>query len=400
MCRVIRGGVLDRLAGRGLRRPGDDRGAVAVIVAILLGGGVLLGFLALTVDVGALYLEHQQLQSGADSAALAVAKACATNAPQCTDDGTIVAYAQHYADANSDDQTSKVAEVCGDVPGGQLAPCGPINNNLTDCIGDPPGNGAAYVEVRLSTQTLDGKFVLPPVFAQTMAGNEGYTGASVGACARAGWGSGLNVLAMTASVCEYNVATADNTHFADPQNPQPSDQHVFMIWDQHFDCPGSHPEYEPPPDSGHSPSDFGSGQMGFINDGSDCAASIPANGNVHGYFWEHEIFTILPLSCETALRQLWTSSESVYLPVYDQESGPQDNINYHVQWLAPFVVTGFQFGPPVPGYGVHDEPSVLSGGNDPCLHMFQRCVSGYFTGPLIPINHAVPSNDTTVKLIG
>jgi putative Flp pilus-assembly TadE/G-like protein len=396
VCRVIRGGVLDRLAGRGLRRPGDDRGAVAVIVAILLGGGVLLGFLALTVDVGELYLEHQQLQSGADSAALAVAKACATNAPQCTDAGTILAFAQHYADQNSDDQTSHVAEVCGTAPGGQLNSCGPPNNNnLADCIGDPPGNGAPYVEVRLSTQTLDGKFVLPPVFAQTMAGNEGYTGAAVGACARAGWGAGVNVLAMAISECEYNT-----THVvSDPQNPQPSDQHVFMIWAQHFDCqdPGLRSNYQPPPPSGDNPRDFGYGQIGFVNDGLDCAAAVPANGHVQGLFWEHRRGTILPSSCETALRLLWTSGETIYLPVYDHESGPQDNINYHVQWLAPFVVTGFQFGPPTSG---HDEPSVLSGGHDPCTATRQRCVSGYFTGPLISIANGVPSNDAHVKLIG
>jgi hypothetical protein len=86
--------------------------------------------------------------------------------------------------------------------------------------------------------------------------------------------------------------------------------------------------------------------------------------------------------------------------VYDHESGPQNNVNYHVTGLAQFVVTGFQFGPPVEGYGDHDEPSVLSGGNDPCTEIRQRCVSGYFTGPLIPIDNGVPSNDTTVKLIG
>src|ERR1043165_3858879 len=67
------------------RRPGE-RGAVAVTVAILLGGGVLLGFAALVVDVGQLYAEREELQSGADAAALAVAKACAT---QTKHDGCI-----------------------------------------------------------------------------------------------------------------------------------------------------------------------------------------------------------------------------------------------------------------------------------------------------------------------
>ena len=61
----------------------DDGGAVATVVAILLAGGVLLGFLALVVDVGQIYVEREELQTGADAAVLAVAKACATAAPAC-----------------------------------------------------------------------------------------------------------------------------------------------------------------------------------------------------------------------------------------------------------------------------------------------------------------------------
>src|SRR6266704_3179830 len=64
---------------RGLARPTlrllgrDDRGAVGVLVAILMGGGVLLGMGAVVVDVGQLYSERAQLQNGADAGARAVA---------------------------------------------------------------------------------------------------------------------------------------------------------------------------------------------------------------------------------------------------------------------------------------------------------------------------------------
>ena len=62
-----------------MRRLGSDneKGAVSVIVAILL--VTLLGFVAIAVDVGVIYSERAQLQSGADASAIAVAQKCAKN---------------------------------------------------------------------------------------------------------------------------------------------------------------------------------------------------------------------------------------------------------------------------------------------------------------------------------
>ena len=97
------------------RRP-DDRGAVATVFTLLLAGGVLLGVMALVVDVGQIYVERSELQSGADAAALAVARACATDAPECTPSGVRV-IAEGYANDNASDDTSQVAEVCGRRPG-------------------------------------------------------------------------------------------------------------------------------------------------------------------------------------------------------------------------------------------------------------------------------------------
>ena len=58
-----------------LRR--EERGAIGVLVAIMLGCGVLTGMGALVIDVGRLYQERAELQNGADAAALGVAKTCA-----------------------------------------------------------------------------------------------------------------------------------------------------------------------------------------------------------------------------------------------------------------------------------------------------------------------------------
>jgi Flp pilus assembly protein TadG len=58
------------LNGRGRQ----ERGAVAVVVAICM--VVLMGFLAIAVDVGSIYSDKQQLQNGADAGALAIAESC------------------------------------------------------------------------------------------------------------------------------------------------------------------------------------------------------------------------------------------------------------------------------------------------------------------------------------
>jgi Flp pilus assembly protein TadG len=61
--------VSRRPSGRG------EQGAVAIIVAIML--VVLMGAVALAVDVGGLYLKRRELVNGADAAALSAARTCA-----------------------------------------------------------------------------------------------------------------------------------------------------------------------------------------------------------------------------------------------------------------------------------------------------------------------------------
>lgn len=58
-----------------MRRLSDERGAVALVVALLL--VPLLGFAALAVDTAALYVARTQLHNASDAAALAVAADCA-----------------------------------------------------------------------------------------------------------------------------------------------------------------------------------------------------------------------------------------------------------------------------------------------------------------------------------
>ena len=65
---------MQRLTSRARRRLEGERGATAVVFALLL--IPMLGFAAIAVDIGALYAERARLQVAADAAAIAVAQDC------------------------------------------------------------------------------------------------------------------------------------------------------------------------------------------------------------------------------------------------------------------------------------------------------------------------------------
>ena len=65
---------MQRLTSRARRRLDGERGATAVVFALLL--VPMLGFAAIAVDIGALYAERARLQVAADAAAIAVAQDC------------------------------------------------------------------------------------------------------------------------------------------------------------------------------------------------------------------------------------------------------------------------------------------------------------------------------------
>ncbi|MDQ0075007.1 Tad domain-containing protein [Arthrobacter oryzae] len=91
-------------------RPTVDKehGAITVIVALLM--VVLLGFAAIAVDVGVIYSERSQLQSGADAAAIATAQKCArdSTSPLCS---TTSALAGSLASQNALDGMSNVHSI-------------------------------------------------------------------------------------------------------------------------------------------------------------------------------------------------------------------------------------------------------------------------------------------------
>lgn len=100
---------------RGIMVP-KERGAVSVVAALMV--VVLLGFAAISIDVGRLYWEKSQLQAGADNAALSIANACATDmeSADCADP---VGTAEEIAGFSANEGTSSVKYA--DVTPGQVS---------------------------------------------------------------------------------------------------------------------------------------------------------------------------------------------------------------------------------------------------------------------------------------
>ncbi|WP_028265304.1 Tad domain-containing protein [Arthrobacter sp. MA-N2] len=112
-----------------MARDDGERGAVAVLVALLL--VVLLGFAALAVDAGMLYSERAQVQNGSDAAALAVAQKCAasTSDPNCSTTSQI---ASDMANKNANDGLSNIKSISLDL----------TNRKVTVTAGSQQAGGA------------------------------------------------------------------------------------------------------------------------------------------------------------------------------------------------------------------------------------------------------------------
>ncbi|GIH08925.1 hypothetical protein Rhe02_69920 [Rhizocola hellebori] len=334
-----------------------DRGAVSSIVVMLMATGVLLGMTAMVVDVGQLYAEREELQSGADSAAMTVALDCVKRRSACTTQA--LAKAENVADANAGDGRANIEELCGRDNRWTVPTCLPDGTvNLADCIGNVRA-GVNYVQVRTRTEVATDEFVLPFAFAQSMAGIG--EGATVGACSRVAYGPPRLELGLTISACEYE-RTRGNTVAGPPWPPDPPAHREVQLGDHdhtaHF-CGAA-----PPPAGWGWPNDVGM----FDNTDGRCFTQVEADLTYDGND------THLPsLECRNRLAQLRSSRQVIALPVIDGERGSGSSTRYHLYRLAAFVVTGYSM------HGFH-APSTVSSGFGDCdpLDPHEVCIFGYF----------------------
>lgn len=356
VARRLRDAVGRRVGG--LVGAGSDRGAVAGLVAIVAAGGVLLGMGAIVVDVGQLYTERERLQTGADAAALAVARACAGTPGTC---GSQTGLAQNYANANGWGGTARVTVVCGRAPG--LSDCPPPATNLTACLGTPPSG--TYVEVRTATRRPDGSTLLPPAFAGALLGG-GYRGSQVAACARVAFGSPSTAagFAVTLSTCEWNTMTAGGTSYWSQPGaalpPASAEKPIYLHNTTGAStCPAGPSGWDAP------------GGFGWLDDPTaTCTATVSAGATYGG-----NTGASASNPCQTALHNAYTSRQQILMPVYDGISASGTNTTYHLAGFSAFVLTGWW----LPGTNTK---SWLSGRN--LCTGSNKCLYGYFTTDLLP----------------
>jgi len=263
-----------------MQRVTDERGAISVVAALLM--VVLLAFAAITVDVAALWATRQQLQTGADAGALAIAQACARG-----DCGAPDQTAQDFAVSNVDD--------------------GAATGTVTSLTSS---------QVRVET-SADREHWFAPVL--------GADETTLTARAAVAWGSptgGTAVLPLTFSWCEWSGQTG---------GAMPSGTTVRTI---------EFPKTSDLPDPCTGPSGLPvPGGFGWLtaDDGtceatsaiSQLMASDPGNS--------------VPSSCSPDdLVEL--RDRTVLLPIYDVAAGTGSNATYQIYGYAAFTIKGYFFG--------------------------------------------------------
>lgn len=309
-----------------MRRVTDERGMVAVFMALFLVAA--LGCGAIVLDVGAMYQERRELQNGADAAALALASDCA--GAGC---GAYATTAESYADVNADDGASDVDEVCGSTVVG-----------LLPCLDPPEGLPVVAKYVRVSTTTRDAatdgdeiRFGLARVL--------GFEGKTVQARSTVAWGppspSSIASPPLIFSMCEFYEAVGGPAGAAllpyyPDQDPTTGPFHTIFFHGttEAGSCP-----------AGPSGSDLPGG-FGWL-ESDECVAEPYTVTNADG---EEETWvddkTGVPIPNDCDPDQWHDGSDPVVLtlPFFDTTNGLNGtNGEYRIVGFASIYVTGFKF---------------------------------------------------------
>jgi len=370
---------MPRLSPRVSRLCYDDRGAVSVLVAAVLGVGLLLGIGALVIDTGQLYGERAELQNGADAAAFAIAQDCGD-----TDGCALDPYpmATRYAGANATDGFAAVTMVCGRASRGvvPLPACPAEDSAVSPCLGERPVAGN-FVEVRAVTERPGGSRVLPPTFGRVLLGDS-YTGRGVLACSRTAWG-GPSVaygFGMTISLCEWQAATLGGTVFAPapPATVASAFERVLTIHGAGLGCAGGASGWDLP------------GGFGWLEDRTGhCETQVDVAGR-----YLDTTGVAASQACRDVLAAAVATREPMLVPIFDGAGGAGNTGYYHLRGFASFVVTGYN----LPGASAL---STLTGKR--LCSGDLKCVYGYFTRDLVPAGAVLGGPDlgaTTVQAIG
>jgi hypothetical protein len=346
-----------------MRRVDDEQGAVAVIVGVLL--VVILGFGALVVDVGGLYVERRQLQNGADASALALAADCAEGVIDCASASLPVlsAAAQPYADGNANDTRSAVPATIahGTDPG------------VCEGGGDPIPNPLLGPDlVKVSNETIDAAngdaSFLTLIFAQVL----GFERATLQACAVAAWGyaASLATFPLVISTCEFDLDAVPPTATYPGPHPNGLAVQETILFHQ-----GTGGDEDPcNAQAGHDTDGDASLPAGFgwlINDGSCRIITTVVDGDE----WVDKDPGNNPECGDTELLALIDTV--VQIPVFNDFCRPphdpapacpdySNNDKYRIATYASFYLQGYRF------------PANAAGDYSSCSAS-DSCIVGYFT---------------------
>lgn len=263
-----------------MQRLRDERGAVGVVVALLM--VPLLGFAALAIDVSAIYAERQQLQTGADAGALAIAQDCGRGA--C---GTPSSTAQALAASNLDHGTST----------------------------------ATITALTSAKVTVRNGGVKKHWFAPVL----GVSSSTLTASATVAWGSptgGTAVLPLAFSLCEWTA----QTHGGMPTGTASEVIYLTKSAQVATNCTG--------PSGNLVPGGFG----WITTDPGACHST----SNIAGIL-RSDPGNSVPGSCSTSDLNA-AHNATVLLPIFDQMSGTGSGATYRVYGYAAFRLTGYRFG--------------------------------------------------------
>jgi len=258
----------------------DDRGATAAIVALLM--VPLLAVAAIAVDVAAMHADKQQLQTGADAAALAVAQECARG--NCDAAATT---AQALAEANKND---------GDATA--------VVTALDEAAGT----------VTVETTTVREHWFAPVI---------GIDETPIAARASARWGyptGGQSLLPLIFSRCELAAQLGGDLGMGD-STPR------TILFPKHSDTGCSPNSGNPIP-----------GGFGWLRPTGECGQTVTV---VDGWA-SSDPGNTTPNDCVPEDFAKWVD-QTVILPVFDDQSGNGNNGAYRVYGYAAFELTGYYF---------------------------------------------------------
>lgn len=406
-------------------KAGDDRGAMAVIMVLMV-SSVMMGLGYLVVTVGGWYAARAMDQNAADSAAEAVASWCGTQlsvGQPCLQSQAETVAAQ-YANGSANGGFAQWAQtVCGTLPGLTACPAG-FSTTPTGCPATGPATG--YVNVLVTPKTGTDP-VMPNLFG---SGTQ-----HISACAQAGVsavGSCVGCVGITISLCEWNLDTANGTVFGGSTNVPTYLNTItarrsnsayglgvlnLYVLNAIFDPRNLLHGYLSNPPYPSNATVAGSETVIYIHGGAtgNCpGAATPAGG----FGWTapaagttcstpiaNATYLGAPGAATNDCYSIFAASRAnrtpIYIPVYDSYVGGGSGTVYHLAGLAAFVVTGWDVGTGGSGWGTgpasRKAASVIAAADSGlkasdtnyCGKTYtgsasDSCVYGYFTQGLVP----------------